>query len=537
MTRPDGSHITTSDVPRYDSNLVDEKYDVSHTEDALSNTGKFSASGDSEDFIGGYGAGAFVSEEERQIVEKFDKKRIDKLRLKIDFNLIPACSILYLLCFLDRGNIGNAKIAGLTKDLNMSAEDYSVVLVVFFATYCSVEGPTNMLLKKLSAKIFLPLTCFCWGICILGMGFAKSKNDLIALRVLLGLFEAGLMPGCAYYLSNWYRSAELSYRVSIYFSSATIAGAFSGILAWAIMKMDGIGGRPGWSWIFILEGLLTLVVAFISYFILYPNPHKARFLSHEEAVFWEWYIRQDPGKGVEDVDNEKVGWKHIKDGAFSWRVWYFVIMSLGCTVPIYSFAYFLPTIIVDLGWTASTAQLMSAPPYIWACIVTIVTSYFSDRLKNRAWFVAGPMIFCAIPGFAMALGQSKPNVTYGGVFLATAGQYAPWPSLVTWNANNFPNAHSRGIAMGVQIGFASAGGVISAYIYRAKDSPRFKLGHGLVLGFTALGIMMVGGLVAYYHKVNLDKEKYCREHPEVYQKDPVELAAMGVDNPLFRYTL
>lgn len=475
----------------------------------------------------------YSSEEQRQIVESFDEKKISRLRLKIDFNLIPACSLLYLLCFLDRGNIGNAKIAGMAADLNLSADDYSVILVVFFATYCTLEAPTNMLLKKMSPKLFLPLICILWGICVLGMGFARSKHDLIALRVLLGIFEAGLMPGCAYYLSNWYRRSELSYRIALFFSSATIAGAFSGILAWAIMKMEGLGGLHGWQWIFILEGIATIVVGILCYFIIYNGPRGAtRFLNPQEIVFWEWYLKQDVGKSNEKIDQEKLSKKHLKDGFLGWRVWYFVILSLGCTIPIYSFSYFLPTIIKDLGWTASMAQLMSAPPYIWACLCTIGTSYLSDRFKIRYPYIIGPMLLFAIPGFAMALGQKNTNVTYGGVFLATAGQYAPWPSIVSWNANNYPNEHTRGIAMGVQIGFASAGGVIAGYAYKNPDT-----GHAIVLAFTALSSCLTGLLAYYYVRENHKKDEYCRVHPEIYDQDPNELAELELKNPLFRYQL
>lgn len=483
--------------------------------------------------------GPYQDLEERQIVESFDPKnnpkKFSRLRWKIDLHLIPACAMLYLLCFLDRGNIGNAKIAGMTKDLGMTSHQYSVVLTVFFATYCTVEAPCNILLKMMSAKIFLPLIAILWGVCVLGMGFAKSYHHLIALRVLLGLFEAGLMPGCAYYLSNWYRPTEVSYRIALYFSCATIAGAFSGILAWAIMKMDGIGGLAGWSWIFILEGIVTILVGSVCYFIIYNDPQTCGFLTPEETVFWEWHLKQDAGKSVAGVDNERVQWKHIKAGVFNWRVWYMVILSLGCTVPIYSFSYFLPTIITTLGWTASTAQLMSAPPYIWACICTIVVSYYSDKFKNRCFFIIGPMLFFAVIGFAMALGQTNTSVTYGGVFLACAGQYAPWPAIVSWNANNFPNSHHRGIAMGIQIGFASAGGVIASFIYRSQDSPRYFLGHGVVLGVTVMAMIMTAALAFYLRSINNKRDKYCTEHPEIYNEDPTELAKLGEANPLFRY--
>lgn len=477
----------------------------------------------------------YSSTEEQRVVDSFDAKRIKKLRWKIDLHLVPACSLLYLLCFLDRGNIGNAKIAGMNADLGLTAHEYSVILTVFFATYCTVEAPTNILLKILSPKIFLPLIAVLWGVCVLGMGFAKSYHHLIALRVLLGLFEAGLMPGCAYYLSNWYRPMEVSYRIALYFSSATIAGAFSGILAWAIMKMDGVGGLAGWSWIFILEGLVTIVVACSCYFIIFNNPKTCGFLTPEETIYWEWHLKQDAGKNQEAVDNEPLQWKHIKEGAFHWRVWYMVILSLGCTVPIYSFSYFLPTIILTLGWKASTAQLMSAPPYIWACICTIVCSYFSDKFKNRYLFISIPMITFAVVGFSMAIGQSNTSVTYGGVFLACAGQYAPWPAIVSWNANNYPNAHTRGIAMGIQIGFASAGGVIASFIYRPQDSPRYTLGHGVVLGVTVMSVILTICLATYMKLVNAKKERYCAENPEVHSMDPAESARLGTSSPLFRY--
>lgn len=477
----------------------------------------------------------FRSAEEKEIVESFDAKKVSRLRWKIDFHLIPACAMLYLLCFLDRGNIGNAKIAGMNADLGLTAHQYSVILTVFFATYCTVEAPCNILLKLLSPKIFLPLIAVLWGVCVLGMGFAQSYHHLIVLRVLLGLFEAGLMPGCAYYLSNWYRPTEVSYRIALYFSSATIAGAFSGILAWAIMKMDGIGGLEGWRWIFILEGLATIVVGMACYFFIYNSPKTSKFLTKEEVVYWEWHLKQDAGKSNEEIDNEPLRWAHIKHGAFHWRVWYMVLLSLGCTVPIYSFSYFLPTIILTLGWTASTAQLMSAPPYIWACICTLVASYFSDKFKNRVCFIVGPMLFFAIIGFSMAIGQSKSSVTYAGVFLACAGQYAPWPSIVSWNANNYPNSHVRGIAMGVQIGFASAGGIIASFVYRPQDSPRYYLGHGVVLGVTVMAMILAVILAAYLKISNQKKDKYCAEHPEVYSQDPHELAKLGEHSPLFRY--
>lgn len=530
------SAIGTDSPPSFD---IDNKPEVSYTEDFYDNKGGFTTTQiiDDETLAGGYSGTGFKSSEEKEIVESYDTKKINKLRRKIDINLIPACAVLYLLCFLDRGNIGNAKIAGMNDDLKMSANDYSIVLVVFFATYCTVEAPCNILLKIIGPRIFLPLTCVLWGVCILGMGFARNRNDLIVLRVLLGLFEAGLMPGCAYYLSNWYKSTELSLRIALFFSASTIAGSFSGILAFFLEKMDGLGGKAGWAWIFIIEGILTIVVGACCYFFLYASPKQARFMKPEEVVFWEYYLRQDASKIGHEHDDDKLTMDNVRHSILDWRVWYFVLMSFGCTVGIYSFSYFMPTTIRDLGWKSSTAQLMSAPPYICACVCTVVASYLSDKFKTRWYFITGPLALLAIPGFIVCITQDNTNVTYGMLFLCVSAVYCPWPSLISWNANNYPNVMTRGIAMGIQVGFASVGAVISAFIYRPKDSPHYRLGHGVVLGSAVMAVFLSLGLMTYYKICNARKEKYCREHPEVYQEDPRVLAAMDTKNPLFRYQL
>lgn len=528
--------ISPSDSPPSSSFNFDSKPEVSYNENVLdSKEPNLTVSQiDEEALSGGYAE--YKSLEEKQIVESYDTKKINKLRRKIDINLIPACAVLYLLCFLDRGNIGNAKIAGMNEDLHLSANDYSVILVVFFATYCTVEAPCNVLLKKIGVRIFLPLTCVLWGVCILGMGFARNKNDMIVLRILLGLFEAGLMPGCAYYLSNWYQSTELSLRIALFFSASTIAGSFSGILAYFIEKMNGVGGKAGWAWIFIIEGLMTIVIGGFCYFFLYSGPRQARFMKHDEVIFWEWYLRQGAGKGDHHED-EKLGKDNLKHSIGDWRVWYMVLMSFGCTVGIYSFSYFMPTTIRDLGWTSSKAQLMSAPPYICACFCTIFVSYFSDKFKTRWYFIVGPLALLAIPGFIGCIAQSNSNVTYGMLFLCVSAVYSPWPSLISWNANNYPNVMTRGIAVGIQIGFASIAAVISAFIYRPQDKPHYRLGHSVVLASTCLTIILALAMMLYYKACNSKKEKYCREHPEVYDEDPKVLAAMDTKNPLFRYQL
>lgn len=147
------------------------------------------------------------------------------------------------------------QVDGLQEDLNMTNGQYNAALSLFFVSYAGFEPITNILLKRLKPSIFLPAIMFLWGIVMVTMGLVHNAAGLMAARFFLGVAEAGLFPGVAYYLSCWYKRSEFGIRSAIFFSAAALAGSFGGLLAAAIAKMDGIGGKPGWAWIFILVSL------------------------------------------------------------------------------------------------------------------------------------------------------------------------------------------------------------------------------------------------------------------------------------------
>jgi sugar phosphate permease len=157
-----------------------------------------------------------------------------KLLWKLDIKIIPWLCLLYLASFLDRTNIGNAKIDGLQKDLHMSSNQYNLTLTIFFISYSLFEPATQIMLKKFRPSIFLPVIMILWGIVMTTMGLVHNFSGLMAARWFLGLAEAGLFPGVNYFLSAWYKRRELGIRAAIFFSAAALAGSFGGLLAAAI---------------------------------------------------------------------------------------------------------------------------------------------------------------------------------------------------------------------------------------------------------------------------------------------------------------
>lgn len=174
-----------------------------------------------------------------------------RLLAKIDFRIIPALCVLYLLAFLDRVNIANARLFNLEEDLGMNPDSlqYSTAVVIFFVPYVLFEIPSNVLLKRFKPSVWLSGCMFMFGLMLVVQGLVQNYAGLLTVRFFLGLFETGMFPGCFYLIGMWYRRSEAQKRYSFFFSSTTLAGAFGGLLAAAIGKMQGIRGYSGWRWV------------------------------------------------------------------------------------------------------------------------------------------------------------------------------------------------------------------------------------------------------------------------------------------------
>ncbi|KAI5457516.1 major facilitator superfamily domain-containing protein [Mariannaea sp. PMI_226] len=479
----------------------------------------------------------------KEAVEEPDFSHIDEAKAlrKMDVRLLPVLAILYLLSFLDRGNIGNANIQGLSADLGLSGNQYNICLTAFFFTYSFFEIPSNLILKKMRPSIYLPAIMIVWGSCTATnvlLGLVRNYHSLLAVRICLGIAEAGLYPGCAYYLTMWYCASELQFRQGLFYSGASLAGAFSGLLAYAIVKMDGIGGYEGWRWIFIIEGLLTVVGAFVAFFVMFDFPETASFLTDDEKA-WAVYRLKYQGSlrsGRRIAENSRFQWKNVIQAVTDWQLYLSLFVYWGIVCPLYGIALFLPTIINQLGYTASRAQLLTIPIYVTASILTVVVCYFSDRAP-RSTYVIIPM--CAIlAGFVIAIAASAhggaPGAVYAGVFIATCGIYPAFPGNVTWIANNLAGSYKRAAGMAFQIGVGNLGGAMASNFYRKPDGPKYILGHALEIGFITLGLIALVVLRLRYAKINAERDRMADEGSDLTDE---QIADMGDRAPTFRYVL
>ncbi|KAL9049987.1 MAG: hypothetical protein Q9162_006902 [Coniocarpon cinnabarinum] len=469
---------------------------------------------------------AHLSDHEKQQAER-------KLLWKLDIYLIPWLTLLYLVAFLDRTNIGNANVDGLSRDLHLSDTQYAATLSLFFVSYSLFEPLTNIMLKRYSPRVFLTVTMTAWGVVMTLMGLVENFSGLAAARWFLGLMEAGLFPGINFYLSSWYKRSELGIRAAVFFSAAALSGSFGGLLAAAIALMDGIGGKRGWAWIFILEGLVTVILGLLTWFMVQDFPAEATFLTEGERARVLKRLREDNQASAE---HSKLTMKDVLDAYKDWKTYAFAIVYMGCDGSLYAFSLFTPSIISALGYTSTKANLLSVPPYAAAAILTIIVGWQADRQRRRGiWNILCSIL--GIAGFAMLLGSQTPGVKYAAVFLGALGIYPCIANTVTWTANNSEGVYKRGVVTGTVIGWGNLNGVVSSEVYRSKDKPKYYPGHGVVLGYLTL-FLFVGSVVT--ELLLMRENKLRRAGKRDYRaegKTEEEIMALGDQRPDFIYTL
>ncbi|KZS88571.1 MFS general substrate transporter [Sistotremastrum niveocremeum HHB9708] len=454
---------------------------------------------------------------------------------KIDLRLMPILSLMYLLSFMDRGNIGNAKIQGLTTQLHLVGNEYNIALTMFFIPYCLFECPANLVLKRFRPSRWLPGIAIVWGTVMTLMGLVKTYPQLVGVRVCLGVAEAGLFPGVVYYLTFWYPRYELQYRIGLFFGAATLAGAFSGLLAFAISFMNGIDGLEGWSWIFIIEGCATVAVGIVAAFILVDFPSTAKFLTPEERAYVIWKKKYDNSSVGEE---EHFAWRFVWAAAKDWQVWLHILIYMSVIGPLYGISLFLPSIIDTFGFTTAQTQLLTVPCYLFATIVLLVFSFWSDRIKMRAPFIYAGLLMLLI-GFSIQIADVSHGAKYFGTFFCVAGSYAAFPAVVAWLGNNLAGQYKRGVGMAMHIGIGNFAGAIASNIFRTQDAPRYILGHGLELMFVGIGLICVPIAVLLYKRINANRDQAMMALGEGGKMNytPEELREMGDRAPDFRYSL
>jgi MFS family permease len=463
-----------------------------------------------------------------------DPKAEAKLLRKLDLCIYPVFFVIYMMSFLDRINISNARIQGMTEDLNLFGTRFNVALLVYYVSYILLEVPSNMIIKRVRPSIYICTLMFLWGIVNMCMGFVHSYEALVGLRFLLGVFEAGVLPGIIYVTSMYYKRHEYQRRMSFFFCSTVVAGAFGGLLAYAIAEMGGKAGLAAWRWIFIIEGALTSVLAIIFSFLVIDWPEQTKYLNAEEKALLRRRLDLDVGDKCRMDTLNKASFKLA---ILDYKIWLGAFLYMGVSVAGLSGTFFLPTILSEFGWKAQEAQIRTIPVYVFAAGCMLTAAWLSDKFKHRyAFFMVGASM--ATIGYSMLLTQEGKSRDYkfGAVFPVFGGAYMITPMCLAWVQNNLSGQWKRAFGSSIQVMIGNIAGIIGAYIFLPTEKPFYETGYGTALGFMWLGAACATAMVVLMWRENKKRDAGERDHI-LESMSEEERNNLGDHHPSFRFAL
>ncbi|OTA99641.1 hypothetical protein M426DRAFT_67387 [Hypoxylon sp. CI-4A] len=455
------------------------------------------------------------------------------VRRKLDWQLVPTVTILYLLCFLDRINIGNARIQGLQEDLDLTGYRFNIATSIFYIVYLTVEVPSNIVLKHVGPRFYLPGLVVAFGAVSVATAFVKTYEQLCAVRALLGIFEGGTMPGLAFFLSSFYKREELYFRVGIYVSAASTAGAFGGLLAAGFSQIPewGIASSRLHTWrnIFFFEGLITMLVALCAPAILPQSPETSKYLTDRE----KWIASERLRLEHKAASNERVQARHVKRALLNINNYICAAGFFAINVTVQGLSVFMPTLLKDMGWEALTAQYYTVPVYVAASLIAIAIGFVSDKTRMRGIYLA-LFTFLGIAGFALLRWGHGNGLRYGAVYLCAVGAFPGGPGFLSWGMNNAAGPAVRAVSGGWVVTLGTMGGILAVWAYLPDDGPDFPIGHSINLAAQIFVLFLSSFGIWYCLRENKIRARGGRDHRLVGLSED-EKIDLGYRHPDFRY--
>lgn len=305
------------------------------------------------------------------------------------------------------------------------------------------------------------------------------------------------------YLTLFYTKKELALRIGYLFVSAALAGACGGLLAYAIGFMDGLGGQRGWRWILILEGIPTVIMGIITFFVFADNPETAWFLTPAERKFCIVRLERE---AESTPSARKFHWADVRRCFTDWKCWAFAAGQFGQDTMLYGYSTFLPTIIKSIGrWSNAEVQALTIPCYALGAITYLVVARLSDATQMRGVYAIG-FSGVSMVGYGLLLADASSGVHYFGCFLVAMGLYVAVGLPLAWLPNNTPRYGKRTSATGMQLTFGNAAGVMAPFLYSNTGAPRYVSGHAVSMGMVGFGAMCYGLLWWEYARLNRQRE-------------------------------
>ncbi|PPQ65118.1 hypothetical protein CVT24_003009 [Panaeolus cyanescens] len=439
----------------------------------------------------------------------------DLLR-KIDWKVMLWAAISFSALNLDRGNLSQANTDNFLPDLGMTTNDYNLGNTVFRLAFLSAELPSQLISKKLGPDRWIPIQMCGWSILTMCQFWLTGRSTFLLCRALLGFMQGGFIPDLILYLSYFYTKHELPFRLALFWMSADICSIFGSFLAVGVLRMRGIQGKSGWRWLFLIEGIITLLIGIATFFKMPPSPTQTKswfrpkgwFTEREEYIATTRILRDDPTKG--DMHNrEGLSLKRLWQAFCDFDLWPLYAIGLLFGIPASPPATYLTLSLRELGFSTITTNLLTIPSTFGSMVTMTIITLVSESLNERS-FVAISEDFWLLP-FLIALrtlpDSPNPWLFYGMSSVLLMYPYSH-PIQVGWASRNSGAVATRTVSASLYNMFVQTSSIISANIYRKDDAPMYRRGNSFLIGICAFNLLILyPGTKLYYVWRNKQKAK------------------------------
>ncbi|KFY80522.1 hypothetical protein V499_00626 [Pseudogymnoascus sp. VKM F-103] len=446
---------------------------------------------------------------------------------KLDWTLIPLLGVLYLVSYIDRGNIGNAYTAGMGKAWQITSDQYAWLITIYYISYISFHW-SILLWKIVSLPLWVTVLAIGWGAMSMLQAATKNFVGLMVLRFLIGMFEAGFAPGVALYLSFFYHRREMGLRYGLFISFSPLASCFASAMAYGIVQAKT--SLVNWKLLFLVEGAPTILIAFLAYFYLPDGPKRCPTLNDRENEIVA--ARALIGRGHEEEG--KLNFKQVFSAFYDYKNYLQALIIFCLNTAFGSLPAFLPTIIEEIGFTAIRAQGLSAPPYLLAYITCIGASIISDRAGNRGFFITG---FCCAGavGYILLNSVYTTAVRYFACYLVCAGVFPAVALTFTWVTDNQGSASKRGAGLAIFGMIGQCGPILGARLFPKSDGPYYQKGMAICAGLL-LGAAAMAQILSF--SMRLQNRNRNKNHGFVDPDAiPEDITDLGDAHPSYRFIL
>ncbi|QKX63790.1 uncharacterized protein TRUGW13939_10961 [Talaromyces rugulosus] len=449
------------------------------------------------------------------IEERWTYREEARVRRKTDWLILLWILVMFFSLNLDRGNLANAAAGNLLDDLNLSTDDYNNAQNMYRIGFLIAEIPSQMVGKRLGPDRWIPVQIIIWSLASGGQFFMHNRAGFFACRFFIGLFMGGFIPDSILYLSYFYTKSEMPFRLALFWFTDSISGVIASFIAYGVLHMEGVAGREGWRWLFLIEALISIVIGFLSFFFLVPGPTQTKtrwnpkgyFTEREEKIIVNRVLRDDPSKG--DMHNRqalslKMLWQSLKD----YDLWPIYLIGILFEIPTAPPKAYLTLSLKGIGFTTFQTTLLSIPVTVFAAINLLIITELTERFHQISLFGLFSQIW-SLP-LLIVLYTSAGKLSNWGLYAVSfilLGWPSPQAAQVGWCSRLSNSVRTRAVSAALFNITIQLSGIASSNIYRSDDKPNYRRGNSQLIAINVAAIVVYVLSKAYYVARNQWKKK------------------------------